>query len=178
MRAPLDEYHDESFDWSGAASAVAVFRAADDSLVAEVHPPMGAAALSRLMTAARSRGIRAIWVRGDLVSRDVYGFQQRHGYARLQATARSPRLTPPGQRSLSSRSSRSPAFRVSGATIDRHRRHIASSDSSSSSMCRVGSSSSTSFAMLTHHEPGFTMLACRVPCRMSTCGWSTASWFP
>jgi hypothetical protein len=87
MRAPLDEYHDESFDWSGAASAVAVFRAADDSLVAEVHPPMGAAALSRLMTAARSRGIRAIWVRGDLVSRDVYGFQQRHGYARLQANS-------------------------------------------------------------------------------------------
>jgi hypothetical protein len=46
---------------------------------------MGAAALSRLVTGARSRGIRAIWVRGDLASSDVYGFQRRRGFARLQA---------------------------------------------------------------------------------------------
>jgi hypothetical protein len=85
MRAPLDEFQDESFDPLGAASAVAVFRAADDSLVAEVNPPMGAAALSQLLTAARARGIRAIWVRGELVSGDIYGFERRRGYARLQA---------------------------------------------------------------------------------------------
>jgi hypothetical protein len=85
MRAPLDEFQDESFDLLGVASAVAVFRAADDSLVAEVHPPMGAAALSQLLTAARSGGIRAIWARGDLVSGDIYGFERRRGHARLQA---------------------------------------------------------------------------------------------
>jgi len=85
MRAPPDEFQDESFDLLGVASPVAVFRAADDSLVAEVHPPMGAAALSHLLTAARSRGIGAIWVRGDLVSGDIYGFERRRGCARLEA---------------------------------------------------------------------------------------------
>lgn len=85
MRAPPDEFQDESFDSLGMASPVAVFRAADDSLVAEVHPPMGAAALSHLLTAARSRGIGAIWVRGDLVSGDIYGFERRRGCARLEA---------------------------------------------------------------------------------------------
>jgi hypothetical protein len=85
MRAPLDEFQDESFDTLGAASAVAVFRAADDSLIAEVHPPIGAAALSHLVTAARSRRIQAIWIRGDLVPGDISGFERRRGCARLQA---------------------------------------------------------------------------------------------
>jgi hypothetical protein len=85
VRAPPDEFQDESFDVLGVASPVAVFRAADNSLVAEVHPAMGAAALSQLLTAARSRGIGAIWVRGDLVSGDIYGFERRRGCARLEA---------------------------------------------------------------------------------------------
>jgi len=85
MGAPLDEFRDETFDSLGVPSPVAVFRAADDSLVAEVNLPVRAAALSQLLTAARSRGIRAIWVRGDLDSGDIHGFERRRGYARLQA---------------------------------------------------------------------------------------------
>ena len=81
----LDEFELEGLDPLQAASAVAVFRAADDSLVAEVNPPITAAALPRLLTVARSRGIRAIWVCGRRFSGASLGFQQRRGYARLQA---------------------------------------------------------------------------------------------
>ena len=87
MRAHVDEFQLESFDSLGAASAVAVFRAADDSLVAEINPPISADALSRLVTTARLRGIRAIWVRGDLASDDSVGFERRRGYARLRAVS-------------------------------------------------------------------------------------------
>ena len=69
------------------ASSVAVFRAADDSLVAEVRLPISTAALSRLVTAARSRGIRAIWARGCFFSADRFGFQRRRGYACLVAVS-------------------------------------------------------------------------------------------
>jgi hypothetical protein len=85
MRAPVDEFQLESVDSLGAASAVAVFRAADNSLVAEVNPPISAEALSRLVTTARSRGIRAIWVRGNLAVGNGVGFEERRGFARLQA---------------------------------------------------------------------------------------------
>jgi hypothetical protein len=86
MRAHVDEFQLESFDpLGGAASAVAVFRAADDSLVAEVNPPISPEALSRLVTTARSRGIQAIWVRGNLASEGSDGLEQCRGYARLQA---------------------------------------------------------------------------------------------
>jgi hypothetical protein len=85
MRAPLDEFQFQSSDSLGAAFAVAVFNAADDSLVAEVNPPISADALSRLVATARSRGIRAIWARGSFVSGESLGFQPRRGYARLQA---------------------------------------------------------------------------------------------
>lgn len=85
MRTPADEFQLEGSDSLGAASPVAVFRAADGSLVAEVNPPISADALSRLVTAVRSRGIRAIWVRGSLVPGESLGFQPRRGYARLQA---------------------------------------------------------------------------------------------
>ena len=80
-----DELQLESVDSLGAPSPVAVFRAADDSLVAEVNPPISAAALSRLVTTARSRGIHALWIRGCTFSADSFGFQPRRGYARLQA---------------------------------------------------------------------------------------------
>jgi hypothetical protein len=85
MGAQVDEFPLESLDPLGAGSAVAVFCAADDSLVAEVNPPISAAALSRLVTAARSQGIRAIWARGSAFSGDSFGFRRRGGYARLQA---------------------------------------------------------------------------------------------
>ena len=85
MRTPAEEFQFESFDSRGAASAVAVFHAADDSLIAEVNPPISADALSRLVATARSRAIRAIWLRGAFVSGESLGFQPRRGYARLQA---------------------------------------------------------------------------------------------
>jgi hypothetical protein len=85
MSVPVDDLQFESLDTPGAPSGVAVFHAADDSLVAEVHPTIAAAALSRLVAAAQSQGIRAIWVRGSFASGDSFGFERRRGYARLQA---------------------------------------------------------------------------------------------
>jgi hypothetical protein len=85
--ATVDDFQLESLDSLGVASAVAVFRAADDSLVAEVNPSISAAALSCLVTTARSRGIGAIWARGSVLSEDGLGFEQRRGYARLQAVS-------------------------------------------------------------------------------------------
>jgi hypothetical protein len=81
----VDDFQLESLDSLGVASAVAVFHAADDSLVAEVNPPIDATALAGLVTTARSRGIGAIWARGSAPSEDGVGWQQRRGYARLQA---------------------------------------------------------------------------------------------
>jgi hypothetical protein len=81
----VDDFQLECLDSLGVASAVAVFRAADDSLVAEVNPPISAAALAGLVATARSRGIGAIWARGSAPSGDGVGWQQRRGYARLQA---------------------------------------------------------------------------------------------
>ncbi|SRR5260370_34325012 len=83
--ASVDDFQLESLDSLGVASAVAVFRAADDSLVAEVNPPIDATALAGLVSTARLRGIRAIWARGSAPSEGSVGFQQRRGYARLQA---------------------------------------------------------------------------------------------
>jgi hypothetical protein len=56
----VEEFERESLDSLQTASAVAVFRAADGSLVAEVNPPIGVAELRRLVTTARSEGIRVI----------------------------------------------------------------------------------------------------------------------
>ena len=81
----MDDLQVESLDSPGPASAVAVFRAADDSLVAEVNPPVSTAALLRLVATVQSRGVRAIWVRGCFFRGDGFGFQRRGGYARLQA---------------------------------------------------------------------------------------------
>jgi hypothetical protein len=72
----------ESFE---GASAVAVFHAADDSLVAEVNPPIGNAALSRLVTKARRQGIQSIWASGDSFSAQSFDFRRRRGCARLRA---------------------------------------------------------------------------------------------
>jgi hypothetical protein len=83
--ATVDDFQLESLDSLGVASAVAVFHAADDSLVAEVSSPLDATALAALVTTARSRGIRAIWARGSAPPEEGVGFQQRRGYARLQA---------------------------------------------------------------------------------------------
>jgi hypothetical protein len=83
--ATVDDFELESLESLGAGSAVAVFRAADNSLVAEVSPPIGAAALAELVATARSRGIGAIWARGSAPSEDGVGFEPRRGYARLQA---------------------------------------------------------------------------------------------
>jgi hypothetical protein len=80
-----EEFERESPDSLQMASAVAVFRTADDSLVAEVNPSIGAAELRRLVTTARSRGIRNIWVRGCLFPGESLGFRRCRGYARLQA---------------------------------------------------------------------------------------------
>jgi hypothetical protein len=49
MRTPAEEFQFETLDSLGAASAVSVFHAADDSLIAEVHPPISADALWRLV---------------------------------------------------------------------------------------------------------------------------------
>ena len=87
VSALVDEFQSENLDPLGAAPAVAVFCAADDSLVAELNPPIGAAALSRLVTAARSQGIRAIWARGWSFSGDGFGFRRRGGYARFEAVS-------------------------------------------------------------------------------------------
>jgi hypothetical protein len=75
----------ETFDSLEAAFAVAFFRAADDSLVAEVNPPIGVTALSRLVATARSLGVQTIWVRGSSFPGASFGFERRRGHARLQA---------------------------------------------------------------------------------------------
>jgi hypothetical protein len=85
VSASVDEFELESLYPLGTGSAVAVFRAADDSLVAELNPPITSAALSNLVTTARAQGIQAIWARGRSFSADNFGFQRRRGYARLQA---------------------------------------------------------------------------------------------
>jgi hypothetical protein len=87
MRTPAEEFQFETLDSLGTASAVAVFHAADDSLIAEVRTPISADALWRLVATARSRGIGAIWARGSFVSGDSLGFQPRRGHARLQANS-------------------------------------------------------------------------------------------
>jgi hypothetical protein len=81
----MGEIQQETLDWLGEAPAVAVFHAADDSLVAEINPPIGNLALSRLVTDARRRGIDAIWASGIGFSAHSFGFRRRRGYARLQA---------------------------------------------------------------------------------------------
>jgi hypothetical protein len=81
----VDEFRLESLDSSKVSSPVAVFRAADDSVVAEVNLPIDAAALSHLVALAQPRGIHAVWVRGSSFSGDRLGFRQRGGYARLRA---------------------------------------------------------------------------------------------
>ncbi len=81
----------ETLDSLGEAPAVAVFNAADGSLVAEVNPPIGSAALSRLVMRARRRGIEAIWASGNTFSAASFGFRRRRGYAHLRA--RSPLAT-------------------------------------------------------------------------------------
>jgi hypothetical protein len=75
----------EDFDSLVAASSVAVFNAADGSLVVELSPPIYPDEISRVVAIASPRGIRAIWVRGSFVSGESLGFQPRRGYARLQA---------------------------------------------------------------------------------------------
>jgi hypothetical protein len=75
----------ETLDSLGEAPAVAVFHAADGSLVAEVNPPIGNAALSRLVTRARREGIEAIWTSGSTFSAQSFGFRRRRGYACLHA---------------------------------------------------------------------------------------------
>jgi hypothetical protein len=81
----MGEFHLETLDSPAEAPAVAVFHAADGSLVAEVNPPIGNVALSRLVTRARRRGIAAIWASGSTFSAQSFGFRRRRGYARLQA---------------------------------------------------------------------------------------------
>jgi hypothetical protein len=81
----VDDFQLENLESLGVASDVAVFRAADNSLVAEVNPPIGAAALAQLVATARSRGIGAIWARGSAPSENGVRFEERRGYARLQA---------------------------------------------------------------------------------------------
>ena len=76
----------ETVDSSEATPSVAVFHAADGSLVAEVNPPIDNDALLRLVTTARTRGIEAIWVSGRRFSGAPLGFKRRRGYARLQST--------------------------------------------------------------------------------------------
>jgi hypothetical protein len=87
MSAPVDEFHLESLDSLGAGSGVAVFCTADDSLVVEVNPPISSAALSRLVTVARSQGVQAIWARGWFFAGESLGFQPRRAYARLRAAS-------------------------------------------------------------------------------------------
>jgi hypothetical protein len=81
----MGEIQQETLDWLGEAPAVAVFHAADDSLVAEINPPIGNIALSRLVSTAQRRGIDAIWASGVGFSAHSFGFRRRRGYARLQA---------------------------------------------------------------------------------------------
>jgi len=81
----MGEFQLETLDLLGDASAVAVFNAADDSLVAELNPPISNAALSRLVANARRQGIEAIWASGASFSAQSFGFRQRRGYARLKA---------------------------------------------------------------------------------------------
>jgi hypothetical protein len=81
----MGEFQLETRGSLGEAPAVAVFHAADGSLVAEVNPPIGNAALSRLVTKARREGISAIWASGVGFSAHSFGFRRRRGYARLQA---------------------------------------------------------------------------------------------
>jgi hypothetical protein len=81
----MSEARLETLESSGEAPAVAVFHAADDSLVAEVNPPIGNAALSRLVTRARRQGIDSIWASGNSFSAQSFGFRRRRGCARLQA---------------------------------------------------------------------------------------------
>jgi hypothetical protein len=87
MHVSVDDLQLERLNASGADSAVAVFRAADDSLVAEVHPSIAGAALSRVVTTAQAQGIRSIWVRGSFAAGESFGFEQCRGYARLQAVS-------------------------------------------------------------------------------------------
>jgi hypothetical protein len=75
----------ESADPRDVPAAVAVFHAADGSLVAEVNPPIGNDALLRLVTTARTRGIDAIWVSGRRFSGAPLGFKRRRGHARLES---------------------------------------------------------------------------------------------
>jgi hypothetical protein len=81
----VNEFQLESLESLGAAADVAVFHAADDSLVAEVNPRIGTAALSRLTATAGSQGIRAIWASGLFFPGDDFGFRRSRGYARLRA---------------------------------------------------------------------------------------------
>jgi hypothetical protein len=81
----MSEFQLEITDSQGETSAVAVFNAADDSLVAEVIPPIGNASLSRLVTKARREGIEAIWASGASFSAQSFGFRRQRGFARLQA---------------------------------------------------------------------------------------------
>jgi hypothetical protein len=83
----VDDLHLENLDSPGLPPALAVFRGADGSFVAEVRPPISAAALARLVKTTRSQGIRAIWARGRFFSGDSFGFERRRGYTRLRAVS-------------------------------------------------------------------------------------------
>jgi hypothetical protein len=50
-----------------------------------VNPPIGNAALARLVTTARRQGIQSIWASGDSFSAQSFDFRRRRGCARLQA---------------------------------------------------------------------------------------------
>src|SRR5258706_8100932 len=84
-RYAMSEFQLETLDSPAGASAVAVFNAADGSLVAEVNPPISNAALSRLVAKARRRGIAAIWASGRSFSAQSFDFRRRRGYACLRA---------------------------------------------------------------------------------------------
>src|SRR5579872_2423324 len=81
----LDDFRAESLVSLEAAARVAVFRAADDSLVVEVDLPVGDIALRRIVTTAKARGVDVVWARGRFRSGERFGFRRRRGYARLQA---------------------------------------------------------------------------------------------
>jgi hypothetical protein len=72
-------------DSLGAPLPVAVFHAADNSLVAEVKAPIANDALLRLVRNARARGVHSVWVIGRRFSGGGLSFSRRRGYARLQA---------------------------------------------------------------------------------------------
>ena len=79
-------------DSSGEVLPVAVFHAADGSLIAEVKAPVANDALLRLVKTARAQGIYAVWVSGRRFSGGGLSFSRRRGYARLEAVNLPPKV--------------------------------------------------------------------------------------